>query len=284
MVEYVCALILISIHYLSMVTHKFIRYNSANKKEVFYVFQALIHTYADDLTDNDYYILDYIERHPNDTQKMTIVALSDACMTSKSTILRLTQKLGFSGYSEFKYFLKEHALKEDHPSDLFELSRYDIDYTIQLFEEIDKRAIYELIDQAQSLYGFATGFGQENALRELKRYFFASGKHLYHLPALTEFQMALKEITTDDLVILISLSGDVHPILNHLKRLKAKGIPTLSITSFKNNHLAEHSTYHLYYQSTDLGTYNDHTQKSFIGLQVLIDLLFRGFLDYKKNS
>lgn len=248
------------------------------------MFQALIHKHADELTDNDYYILDYIERHPNDTQKMTIIALSDACMTSKSTILRLTQKLGFSGFSEFKYYLKEHATKEENPSDLFELSRYDVDYTCQLFEEMEKQPIYECIDRAHKLYGFATGFGQENALRELKRYLFTSGKHLYHLPALTEFQMALKEMTTDDFVMLISLSGDVNPILNDLKRLKAKGIPTLSITSFKNNHLAEHSTYHLYYQSTDLGTFNGHMQKSFIGLQVLIDLLFRGFLDYKKNS
>lgn len=247
------------------------------------MFQALIHKHADVLTDNDYYILDYIERHPDEAKKMTIIALSDACMTSKSTILRLTQKLGFSGFSEFKYFLKEHTVKEDTPSDLFELSRYDIDYTIQLFEEIDKRPIYELIDQSKTLYGFATGFGQENALRELKRYLFTSGKHLYHLPALTEFQMALKEMTEDDLVILISLSGDVNPILNDLKRLKAKGIPTLSITSFKNNHLAEHSSYHLYYQSMDLGIFNEHKQKSFIGLQVLIDLLFRGYLNFKKN-
>lgn len=248
------------------------------------MFQALIHTYADDLTDNDYYILDYIERHPDESQKMTIIALSEACMTSKSTILRLTQKLGFSGFSEFKYYLKEHAIKEDNPSDLFDLSRYDLDYTFQLFEEIDKRPIYQCLESANSLYGYATGFGQENALLELKRYLISSGKNLYHLPALTEFQMALKDMTANDLVIIISLSGDVNPILNNLKRLKAKGIPTLSITSFQNNHLAEHSTHHLYYQSTDFGTFNGHTQKSFIGLQILIDLFFRGYLDYKKNS
>lgn len=57
------------------------------------------------LNDADLYSLKRIETIGKDIEKMNIEQVASHCDTSKSSILRLTQKLGFSGYSEFKNYI-----------------------------------------------------------------------------------------------------------------------------------------------------------------------------------
>ncbi|TVP93034.1 MAG: MurR/RpiR family transcriptional regulator [Alkalibacterium sp.] len=241
----------------------------------------LINKYAEFLTDNDYHILSYVEKEPERVANMTIMELSQQCNMSKSSILRMTKKLGFSGYSEFKYYLKESSAKNDSSGNVFELSENDIKRTVQLFDNQDKQPIYSLIDEAETIYAYGTGWGQQNALQELSRYLLSMDKRVYLIPSLRELQVASKNMSSDDLVIIASLSGDLDEVTSDLKKISHQGVPTLSITSFKNNHLAELSTYQLYFQSTDFGFAYNVAHKSFIGLHAIIDLLVRGYLDYK---
>lgn len=241
----------------------------------------LINKYAEFLTDNDYHILSYVEKEPERVANMTIMEFSQQCNMSKSSILRMTKKLGFSGYSEFKYYLKESSAKNDSSGNVFELSENDIKRTVQLFDNQDKQPIYSLIDEAETIYAYGTGWGQQNALQELSRYLLSMDKRVYLIPSLRELQVASKNMSSDDLVIIASLSGDLDEVTSDLKKISHQGVPTLSITSFKNNHLAELSTYQLYFQSTDFGFAYNVAHKSFIGLHAIIDLLVRGYLDYK---
>lgn len=241
----------------------------------------LINKYAEFLTDNDYHILSYVEKEPEHVANMTIMELSQQCNMSKSSILRMAKKLGFSGYSEFKYYLKESSAKNDSSGNVFELSENDIKRTVQLFDNQDKQPIYSLIDEAETIYAYGTGWGQQNALQELSRYLLSMDKRVYLIPSLRELQVASKNMSSDDLVIIASLSGDLDEVSSDLKKISHQGVPTLSITSFKNNHLAELSTYQLYFQSTDFGFAYNVAHKSFIGLHAIVDLLVRGYLDYK---
>ncbi|SDC35883.1 transcriptional regulator, RpiR family [Pelagirhabdus alkalitolerans] len=239
-----------------------------------------INNHYDTLSENDFYVLDYVQSNIKACQDMTINELSKKSATSRSSILRLTQKLGFSGFSEFKYSLKHERTESESELCYFEQTKQDLDMTDKLFHSIEKEPIYRTIKQARFIYGFATGWGQRNALEELKRYFLSMNVPIYLIPATTELNMVLDHLTEDDLVIFISLSGDVDYITKELKTLSVRHIPTLSITSLKNNHLQEQSAHHLYYQSTDLGYRFGAEHKSFIGLQLLIDLLYRGYLNY----
>lgn len=243
----------------------------------------LVNKHAEQLSDNDYHIIDYINHHTDKVKDMTITELSGHCNISKSSILRLTKKLGFSGFSEFKYHLKEaQAEKKDCKSDnIFQSSRKDIERTVQLFENQSKERLYKLIDQSETIYAYGTGWGQQNALQELKRYLVSMGKQVFLIPSLKELQVSVRHMTQADLVIFVSLSGDLAEITSDLKNINHSNVPTLSITSFKNNHLAELSTHQLYFQSTDFGFAFGVEHKSFIGLQVLIDQLIRGYLNYK---
>jgi len=240
----------------------------------------LINKHAEKLSENDYYILSYVQKHTDEVKDMTIIELSKVCNMSKSSILRLSKKLGFSGYSEFKYYLKEQTSKKTVSSDVFELSMTDIKTTLNLFDKIDKRPIYALMEKADTLYAYGTGWGQQNALQELKRYLLSMNKRLYLIPSKKELQVTISHMQPTDLVIFTSLSGEIDEIMTDLKTIHYNQVPTLSITNFKNNHLAKLTTHQLYFQSTDFGYAFDVEQKSFIGLQLVIDHLVRGYLTY----
>lgn len=242
----------------------------------------LVNRHAEHLSDNDYHIIDYIDHHTDAVKDMTITELSGHCNISKSSILRLTKKLGFSGFSEFKFYLREAQADNQKTTagNVFQSSEQDIKRTVQLFENQAKEKIYERIDQADTIYAYGSGWGQQNALQELNRYLISMGKHIFLIPSLKELQVSARHMTPSDLVIFVSLSGDLAEITSDLKKISHSGVPTLSITSFKNNHLAELSTYQLYFQSTDFGFAFGVDHKSFIGLHMLIDQLVRGFLSY----
>lgn len=240
----------------------------------------LINKYYDKLTENDLETLNYVLNHMDACSNMSIMELARECAMSKSSILRMTQKLGFSGYSEFKYSLKNEQQKNEHHQNLFEIQVEEIEMTRKLFKHNQMEPIYQQIHHAETIYGFATGWGQKNALEELSRNLIACDKKMFIIPAEREFEILLSKIKKNDLVIIISLSGDVNNIVNSVRQLSMRGIPTLSITSFKNNKLAELSTYNVYYESTKLGKYFGFEHRSFVGLFSILDLIYRGYLNF----
>lgn len=58
-----------------------------------------------DLSRNERRVAEYIIQHPREIQKLSGEAISAVCNASRSTVLRLCQKLGYQGYSEFKFAL-----------------------------------------------------------------------------------------------------------------------------------------------------------------------------------
>ena len=64
-----------------------------------------------ELSRNERKVADYLLEYPYDVQRFSSEAVAAACNTSRSAVIRLCQKLGYHGYSEFKYALL-HELSE----------------------------------------------------------------------------------------------------------------------------------------------------------------------------
>ena len=66
----------------------------------------------------DQHILQFVQANLESCKKMNIADLARHCSVSTATILRTAQKLNFSGYSEFKYFLRSDSAEnaEDNVS------------------------------------------------------------------------------------------------------------------------------------------------------------------------
>lgn len=105
----------------------------------FIIIENLINQYYKDLNENEKMIVSYILKNKEEFKDMGIVEIAEKCHTSKSSIHRLAKKLGFSGFSEFKYNMKQAEQRPLIGNDLLELQMKDIDSTIKLFKQSDPK-------------------------------------------------------------------------------------------------------------------------------------------------
>lgn len=246
--------------------------------------EALVNEHHDKLNENDLAIIAYILKNQEGCQNISIIKLSEACHTSKSSILRLTKKLGFTGFTEFKYSLKQDEKEKGLESEcLIALQGRDLDATLKLMKQTDVADIVRKMSQAERVFGYGTGWGQQNAVKELSRNLMACGKYMLSIPAKTEFDLNMPIITENDFVVIISLSGDGKDIEQNIQTLNLRGVPILSITTFKNNYLASLTPYNLYYQTTPMHTSGNNEVYSFITLNLVCDILFREYIGYSEK-
>lgn len=246
--------------------------------------EAVINRKYDELNENELSIVSYILKNKKETQDISIIKLAEVCHTSKSTIHRLTQKLGFSGFVEFKYSIKQsielHSATND---DMIEKLKNDIETTYKLFNQTDVKKIVEKVYQSKRIYGYGTGWAQLNALNDLNRNFILSGKNSMVLQSKTELKLLLSEMDSNDLVIIVSKSGDGIGLSEITQLLSLKKIPILSITEFKNNDLASKTDYNLYFQSSEF--YDKHrentSKKTFVTVNIVLDMLYREYIKYE---
>ena len=83
--------------------------------------EGIINGHFHELNENEKAIIEYIIKNKANCQEMTIIELAKETLTSKSSILRLTQKLGFSGYSEFKYSIRKDISKQNNVGQEYDL-------------------------------------------------------------------------------------------------------------------------------------------------------------------
>lgn len=226
-------------------------------------------------------------KHKNECQKIPIIELAEKTLTSKSSIVRLAKKLGFSGFSEFKYSLKNNSEQQKRNATQVNFSSMqseDSKATSKLFKQIDLIPILNEIYSAKRIFCYGTGWGQRDVLSDFRRNLVILNKFPILLSAQKELQMATAStMTEDDLLIIISLSGDIQNVKDEMTMLKLKGIPILSITSLRNNNLASMATHNLYFQSTPI-VLNGEDIFSFLSIFQVTDSLFRAYLDFYQKD
>ncbi|CAM3676729.1 MurR/RpiR family transcriptional regulator [Erysipelothrix urinaevulpis] len=70
----------------------------------------IIHLHKNSFTQTEEKIANYLEDNIEDIHRYQLVSLSDRVGVSKSAMLRFCQKLGYSGFSEFKYEVSRQLL------------------------------------------------------------------------------------------------------------------------------------------------------------------------------
>lgn len=253
------------------------------------VLEDVINKNYDRLNENERSIVSYVVQNKEETQDISITKLAEVCHTSKSTILRLTQKLGFSGFVEFKYSIKQsvtlNASPQDKDEKLNEKFMTDLQTTYKLFKQTNTTRIIEKIYQSKRIFSYGTGWAQLNALNDFNRNFILSGKTSMILQSKTELRLLMTDFTPEDLIIIVSKSGGNQELSEITKALALNDIPILSITEFKNNELASKTDYNLYFQSTEF--YDKHrenpTKETFVTVNILLDMLYREYIQYEND-
>jgi RpiR family transcriptional regulator, murPQ operon repressor len=211
-------------------------------------------------------IIEYIRNNPIDPKIMTSSLLGKQLDISQSTIIRFTQKLG---YSSFRAFLADISVSSQSSSeiDVDIQSNEDTDITMQrlfnqykdvmkmtmsekLTEQVDSAV--KLLKKARRIVFFAVG-GSSNMGE-----YFATNLIRYNLMINHSYDVhtslyLITQCTEEDLVIIISESGETDEIRMAVNACKQLNVPILAITDRRKNTLSEASvaTIHTVIYSTN---------------------------------
>lgn len=253
------------------------------------ILEDIINKKYDSLNENEQSIVSYILQNKNEIQNISITELAKICHTSRSTILRLAQKLGFSGFVEFKYSIKNsidmNVTVSNEQEDLIDKLMNDIQVTNKLYSQTNLENIMKSLFESKRIYSYGTGWVQLNALNDFHRNIMLSGKTSMILQSKTELELLMTDFNQDDLLIIISKSGDNQSLSDIIRKLAINNVPVLSITEFKKNELATKTDYNLYFQCSEFFDKhrNNPTKKTFVTLHLLLDMLYRDYIDYENR-
>lgn len=247
--------------------------------------ESLIEENYEKLNENDLYIWNYILHHKKECQTMSIQELASKCNISHTTILRFTHKLGLQGYSEMKIYLKWEN-KQQRQLDNKEIEKVykDIEKTIEVMKNRDFYDVFELFDKADRIYIYGSGAVQKSAAEDLKRNMIFGNKLVYVLEGREETKIISDVLTSKDVFILLSLSGNNSFMNEFARNLKEKGVKIISITQVGNNELASISDISLqFYTHSILVNQNQMKFCSTTQFFLVNQILLLKYLEYSDN-
>ncbi|WP_346844954.1 MurR/RpiR family transcriptional regulator [uncultured Rothia sp.] len=243
--------------------------------------QTLVNQQQSKFSETEREILSFMLQNESIIAEATISSLAAQTFTSTSSIIRLTKKLGFTGFAELKYFVK-NSLAQLTPqnSNFLQSGRNDIEQTLKWIEDTDIHHILRMMHRARTVYCFGTGYAQRNAIQEFAKSMLACGKFMHVIPAKTEFAGALSAMGQDDVVIVVSLSGNTASVLDTIKTLSMRRIPLIALTAESINAIASYATYNLHYRSTPTRLPGQSKPyHSFVALNILLDYMVRQYIE-----
>lgn len=225
-------------------------------------------------------VVEFMASSPDEVAKMTARDLSEKLFISKTTIINLCKKLGFEGYTELKYYLKQ-SLQEDKSTadkkeeisfeEILRDLREEAEKTLNLQKEETVAKMAEILMTARTVYVVARGaskpFGSylNTRLAMLKiRTIFVDDFNL--------IDNIKDHIEPDEAVLLLSLSGNTRKILDIAKGAKIRGAKVLVLTGFADNKAEKYADCVLYsYAKTTDTEVNDLISR--VGMHLSLQIL-----------
>ena len=243
--------------------------------------EILITQSQKNLSEMDLDILTYVVRHQKEVQNANIIALANAVHVSKSSVLRMTKKLGFSGYTEFKYFLKQSNYddKRAQTTDLLALQEKDIESTYQYLKATNFAPLCEKIFEAKAIFFFGTGYAPQLQLQEFCKSLSLVGKRVIFVPTKAELDYVMLTMGKQDLFLIASVSGETENLKENFAWMNAAKVPICTITAFSANYMSALAQYAYHYYLTPFYVGTHHfTHKSYVALDLVLDRIYREYL------
>lgn len=214
------------------------------------------------------------------TKSLPLTQLAEEQNVSTTTVIRMCQKLGFDGFSEFKYELKLlYAQVPDERHHAITRLQADLQNTLNHLEGYDVEAICDAMAEANRIVIVAVGlskmFGEYFSkllmqLNQMSMYMYES--HMIDLLA--------SRVSKGDVVIVISSSGETATLVKMADKLQHQPVQTIAITNNIDSALTHYADHSLSSQveRVEYAGYDLTTRSSLV---VLIDLLFESYVKRK---
>lgn len=195
-------------------------------------------------TKSENQIMKFIINSPLDIIQLSIIEIAKRSNTSKSAIIRLCQKIGYEGFSEFKFDLSRYMISNNQTSDNSDddnsiaiISSTYANYINNISETLtldDIKTLSENILNSNKIKIFGinrTGFSASQLRYRLSKIGFDA-------EVITDtilMQDTVNNLKKDDLCIIFSIKGLKEPYLDCVKILQENNCKTALITMTKTS-------------------------------------------------
>ena len=208
------------------------------------------------LSKSEEVLANYILNEKENIENLSTKNLANATYTSPSTVIRLSQKLGFSGWNELKEkYLEElkylnknfsnvdpdfpfesHDTFMDIASKVSHLASNSIDDTLSLLKNDEIKKAVQLLCKSQII----NVYGVSNSLLmayDFKHKMLRINKHVEIMNLPGEQMIVASNSSPANCAILISYSGESKEVLKIAEILKSKNTQMIVLTSIGENSL-----------------------------------------------
>jgi len=209
----------------------------------------------DSLPEAEKQVADYILKHPDRVPFCSVSALAEAAGISIASVSRLSKKMGYPGFKDFKIDIAQEISSQNHLSSIYQAikendSRDEIIEKVFLgniksledtFKLLDKSSINKaanILIRAKRLLFFGVG-SSGNVARDAALRFTHIGIHAY---AYTDsFETLIQAVTMEkgDVAFGISHSGRSVTTMEALKLARKNGIFTIGISNYPQSPLSK---------------------------------------------
>ncbi len=194
--------------------------------------------------------LRFIDNNKELVLTLSIYGLAEKAFVSTATIVRLAKKLGFSGFTELKYHIREELAEEKKViSESTYISIIDkhkslFDETISRLDETTINQVVECMKKANRIHFFAKGLNTMIVEYASKLLLTVGIQNTVYTDTHIAY-LSAEKMNENDLFFLCSLSGHTHQVLRAALIAKNKGAKIVSITSNLKNELYDIADYRL---------------------------------------
>lgn len=207
-----------------------------------------------ELSGNNRVIAERIINYPEEVLQAKVSEFAERCHCDSAQVVRLCQKLGYDGFTSLKNRIAAELLDPKRtlhrqiaePATSFEqLKRnFSLNFTRTINDtlaNLDEETVGQavgLIRRARHIV--VCGFGSSAlAARDLRIKLVRIGYYAMFLDDAENIRSLVATLSKEDLLILISFSGDTPYILDNVRVAEKNGVPVLALTNYLHSPLAE---------------------------------------------
>lgn len=253
-----------------------------------------------DLTNTEKRIADYILENLAEIPAINVADLAKNTYTSHSSVIRLSQKMGYEGFRDFRVAVSEIAhsdLYRSNPVDANfpflpqdstkEIAKKIADLTIntvqRTYAQLDEQILDEAADllaNAERIFLFAQGDSQIRA-RSFQNKLVKINKFLIIADEYADEDWNAASLTSRDCAIFITYRARVPQYERMLKHFLNENVPSILITGNNQSNLIPLATHSIVFTQEELDFIKVSTFSSQIAFEYILDTLFS--LLYAKN-
>lgn len=251
-----------------------------------HLFSKLYANYSEVLSQGEKETFKLLVKHCEVIPTSTINEMANSAYISSSSLYRLVKKLGFQGYSDFKYqvssSLKTESILNNSTEEYLTDTINEIKYTHKINQQNLIKAA-NLILQKKERYVYGTGWKQKQLIDNFASDMMLYGLNFFGIRNLDDLNAAVSNMSEDAIIVFVSLNGNALDYKEALDMVELNNVHIISITLDTANQLSMKSEIALYYADQHVSSNLSAHWRS-ISLLYILNLLVQATITEKEKG